>query len=354
VSNCRRRTTRILCAAGLLAVYLPATHPAWAAPACAPVVRGTITWPYRVDTLLTLSSPPALVALVGSAHGPQARFLPRDTLLVASPDGRQRHAIALPAYTTPPGLAVAPDAHTVYVVLDSALWLLDPASGRILSRRRLDIQALGWPAAVTAGTEGRLYLAGQHYASGLPTAMVEALQVVRARPPRVLWRSRLGVTHAGIWVGIAGGRQLAAYVPNANDVSGMIVILDARSGTMSGSYPIDGPPAGIDSVHRRIFLVAARRVQALALFTGATTASAGGDGPLAVDPPRGLVAFVRTVGGRSILILASARTLRLISRVPLDDGRTVARALAFTTDGSRLVAGLAHGVAEIDLRGCAG
>ncbi|GAC1630714.1 MAG: hypothetical protein NVS4B2_14090 [Chloroflexota bacterium] len=249
--------------------------------------------------------------------------------------------------------ARSPEASTIYVVVDAVLFVLDPSSRHIGSRWRLDIQALGWPAAVAAANNGRVYVAGQRYGAGLQTAMIEALKVTGSGPPRVIWRSRLGLTHAGIWLAVANREELVAYAPDAHDLSGTISILDARSGALRNAYPANEAPAAIAPRENRLYTASAGNVRALSLDHGVPVATTSGTGPLAVAPTSGLVAFTRISGGRHFLVLASARKLAPLVRESMPSGGGAVRALAFSPDESRLLVGIGSGWLSIDLRGCA-
>jgi hypothetical protein len=317
-------------------------------------------WPYRIDSLLGVPPPGVAVALVAqpsllerTGGAVDARFLPHDSLTVLS--ARTPHGssiIRLPPYITPPGLARSPAASAVYVAVDTALLRLDPSSGRITARWRLDIQSLGWPAAVTAATNGRVYIAGQRYDTGLQTAMIEALDVTRSGSPHVIWRSRLGITHAGIWVGVANHQEIVAYAPDMHDVSGTISLLDARSGALRGAYWASEPPTALDPLHNRIYFEGAGIVRALTLDHGIPVGSTAGTGPLAVAAGRGLIALTRTAGGYPVVLLASARTLAPRARVLIHARGETVRALAFSPDTSRLVVGLSSGWLEVNLKRC--
>jgi hypothetical protein len=327
-------------------------------PRCLPVVHTISRWPVRVDDLLAIRPPTEAVALVHrSGRGRDvldARFLPHDNLLVFPAGAHKRPVmVALSHYFTPPGLAASRDTRTVYVVVDTSLLLLDPRNGHVLVRWRLNLQALGWPAAMVLDPAGRVYIAGQHWNSSRPSAIVEALDVSRVRPPRVLWLTHLGVTHAGIWLGVAGRDRLAAYVPDAHDVSGTIAILDTRSSSSPGtrvltSYSVDGPPAAADVTHDRLFLDDADTIRALSLRHGTTVSAITASGPLALDPPHGLLVFTR----HGTIVLTSERTLRPLARVPLPGRQSSIRSLAVTPDGSTLFVGLEDGLIGINLGRC--
>lgn len=316
-----------------------------AAPACAPSVRVLPRSLGRVDGLLSVPSGSATVALVGASSS-GVPFLPHDNLLVLTLDGRVRARITLPSYTVPPGLAVAPDASgRVRVIVDESLSILDTGKTRIVARWPLDMQALGWPAAVAVGTQGRLYVAGQPRVGRV--AVLEDIMIptpARGRP-RVVWRAPLGLTHAGIWLGLAGHGLVAAYLPNADDVHGTIALFDERSGALRASYSVPVSPAGADPVHDRVYLDDAGTIRVLTLREGTPVAAISGAGPLALEPAHDLLAFMR----HGAIVLASARTLRPLARVPMSD----ALALTFVSDGHALLVGRRTGLVSIGVAECA-
>src|SRR5207245_935111 len=121
------------------------------------------------------------------------------------------------------------------------LLVLNTSSGTFTHRWRLGMGAVGWPAAI-AGVGRRLYVAGQPQYSSVPTAVLEALTISdTADPPRVAWRQRLGLTHAGIWLGLAGPHAVAGFLPDSHDLTGSVAIWDTRAGALLGSYAVPGP-----------------------------------------------------------------------------------------------------------------
>jgi hypothetical protein len=231
----------------------------------------------------------------------------------------------------------------LYVVVDNAVLMLNAATGHVEARHRLDLQALGWPAAVATGPGGRLYVAGQP-AHGW-AAIVEALAIAPSRPARVLWRAQLGLFHAGIWLGPAGPGRLAVYLPGTYDAPGTMATLDERSGILHPAYAVPAPPLAADPARDRLYLDDAGAIRALTLSHGVPVAAAPGTGPLTLDLPRGLVAFTRGDG----IVLASARTLSPLAHIALRS----ATALATTPDGSMLLVGRRGSLAWIDLGRCA-
>lgn len=337
----RARAVAVCVVCGLLA---PRADASTALPVCGSPVRPLSRLAGRVDGLVSTGD--AIVALAGasSRDGNAVPFLPHDDLLVLAANGGARTQITLPPYTIPPGLVAAPDRRGIlFVVVDTALLTLNTAKGRIVSRDTLNVQPLGWPAAVAAGAGERLYIAGQP--STGRAAVLEALTVTVGRGrPRVAWRAPLGLTHAGIWLGLAGRDLLAAYLPNADDVHGTLALFDARSGALRFEYPVPVSPAAIDAVHDRLYLDVAGTIRVLALREGIAIAAAPGTGPLAVVPGRQLVAYVR---GSSV-VLANAKTLAPRERITMPD----VTALAASSNDETLLVGRAGGIAKVDLRGC--
>jgi hypothetical protein len=303
-------------------------------------VRAVASVPARIDGLLALGAAEA-VALAGPPSS-SVRYLPHDGLLLLTWRGRPAWRLTLPPYVTPPGLAGGDGHAALYVVVDNAVLVLNAATGHVEARHRLDLQALGWPAAVAAGLGGRLYVAGQP-ARGW-AAIVEALAVESSRPARVVWRAQLGLFHAGIWLGLAGPGRLAVYLPGAYDAPGAMAALDERSGTLHPAYAVPAPPVAADPMRDRLYLDDAGAIRALTLSHGIPVAAAPGTAPLALDLPRGLVAFTRGAG----IVLAAARTLRPLARIALPG----ATALAATPDGSMLLVGRRGSLAWVNLGAC--
>ncbi len=309
---------------------------------CTPIVRASWSVPGRLDSLLAVPSAGATVALVGPVAS-DVPFLPHDDLLILAPDGRVRARVVVPPYLMPPGLAASTAVRgTLYAVVDTALLAIDVGKGRIVARWPLDVQALGWPAAVAVGSRGRVYVAGQP-ATGR-AAVLDALMVSAQSPLRVVWRAPLGLTHAGLWLGLAGHGRVAAYLPDADDVHGTIALFDERAGALRASYAVPVSPAGADAARDRLYLDDAGTIRTLRLRNGAPVASAPGTGPLALSSARGLLAFA----GDDAVVLAAAGSLRPLARIPL---RGV-RALAFTPDGATLLVGRRNGLTRIDVGRC--
>src|SRR2546423_6443734 len=178
-------------------------------PHCAPVVRAVTSLPASIDGLRALGAGEA-VALAGppSSH---VQYWPHDALLRLTWRGRTAWRLTLPPYVTPPGLARGDDHALLYVVVDNAVLVLNVATGRPEARHRLDVQALGWPAAVAAGPGGRLDVAGQP-ARGR-AAIGEALAGEPSKPARVVWRPQPGPFHPGISPGSPGPGRPALHLP---------------------------------------------------------------------------------------------------------------------------------------------
>ena len=312
-----------------------------ATPLCAPQVLAFTRLAGRVDSLVALDSSGATAALVGPSSS-ALQYLPHDNLALLATSGMATTSITLPPYITPPGLAASgPDATTLYAVVDNAVLLVDPHSGTVRARIRLDLQALGWPAAVVAAPGNRLYVVGQP-AHGW-AAVVEALQLGPTGRARVLWRAQLGLFHAGIWLGRAQSGHLAVYMPGTYDVAGSVSLLDERRGALQAAYHVPASPVAADPVGNRLYVEVAGTLRALTLDGGRAVASVRG-GALALAPARGLIAFVQGNG----IAVANARTLRPLAHIALP-GVT---ALAATPDGATLLAGLRHGISRVDLAGC--
>lgn len=309
-------------------------------PSCVLTVGAAARLPARIDTVATPRGSGSLLALAGPS-GSRVAYLPHDTLLVLDRGGRIIYRLPLPRYVTPPSVVVGSGSSPAAVVVDTALLLFDPATGRLESRRALDVQPLGWPAAMVGNPSGVLYVAGQP-ANG-PAAVVEALDMSRRR---VIWRARLGLFHAGIWIGMAGTDSLAVYSPGAYDAAGAgsVALLDARTGRVRRAYRVAAPPLALDPLRRRLYSTDGATISALDLDHGSAVAITRGRAPAAVIQARGLLAFAR----RSGVAVASARTLRVLGGVALS-GVT---ALDGTADGSALLVGRSDGLTRIDLRGC--
>lgn len=293
----------------------------------------------RLDSLLALDDMGTALELAGPAWA-RVPFVPHDDVMRVTPDGQTLWRVALPPYVTPPGLAVAPDAATVYVVIDSAVLALSEVTGRVQARFRLDMQALGWPAAVVAGTNNRLYLVGQP-ARGY-AALVEALEM--GTHPRVVWRARLGLFHAGIWLGAAQATRLAVYVPGTYDAPGDVNLLDERSGAVQRAYATPASPLAADPTHNRLYLAGAGTIRVLTLDSGRPIARISGHAPLVVIHQRGLVAFANADG----VTLATASALRPVAHITAP----AITALAASHDGATLLLGLNGALDRVRLAGC--
>jgi hypothetical protein len=343
-----RRCTALACVFAVTALVGVTHHRVIAAPQCRATVQSDSKLAVRVDSMVALRSDGSALTLAGPL-GSSARFFAHDNLLLLGhPGGRGATAIRLPPYSTPPGISLAPGTTAAYVLLDTRLLLVDMGSSRVRFQWSLDMQALGWPAAMDVATNGRVYIAGQPR-KGLPAAVVEALNATPGRPVQVLWRRPLGLTHAGIWLARDGANRLAVYLPDAHDLAGTVELLDARSGLPLGSYPVPGPPIALDARAERLYVDAGGELRALSLVHGAksgsnTQALTPGATPFAVDPSRGVIAFGRGPG----LVLASSRSLRTLEVLPT----SAVTALAFTPNGSMLLAARRGELLKVDMGQC--
>jgi hypothetical protein len=213
--------------------------------------------------------------------------------------------IPLPPYVVPPGLAAS--ASGVAVVVDGAL-LRVAGTGGLPSRRALDMAAVGWPAAAAADSSGRLYLAGQE--ANAWSAQVEALSPLG----KVLWRAPLGLTHAGIWLGMAGPTELAAYLPDAHDAQGTLALFDTHAGRLRASYALPAAPLAIDAARGLLYLGTGGAIQTRALGSGRLLFSVPGAGPLALDSSSGRVGFIR--GNRVVVTAPKTRRVEAVFRLP--------------------------------------
>ncbi len=299
-------------------VVLPADSRMAVKAAGGPVIRRSLAIRGRIDSLLALPSG-QIAALVGPRSS-SIRFLPHDDLLLVTFSSGAVQRIPLPPYVVPPGLATSGDG--LAVVVDDIV-LTVAGTGRPVVRRPLDMAAVGWPAAVTADRAGHLYLVGQE--ADAWSAQVEALSPLG----NVLWRTPLGLTHAGIWLGMAESRELAAYLPDAHDAHGTLTLFDTHAGALRASYDLPAPPLAIDEARGLLYLdTGAGTIQTRMVATGRLLFTTSGAGPLALDSSSGRVAFTR---GNEVLV-AAPKTLgtEAILRLP---GVT---ALTFTADGTLL------------------
>jgi hypothetical protein len=340
-----RITTLALALSLSLSPHALVTDASSAQTACTLQAHPLQHFSHRVDTLLAARASGTAFALMGSPAA-SVRFLPHDNVqLVDLADGRSRGpgVLVLPPYIAPPSLVAGADGKTAFLLVDSTLSVLDIATGTPIARYTLDMQAVGWPAAIAAAPGHSLYIAGQP--TGAWTAQIEALTLTPPASPRMLWRAPLGLTHAGIWLGLTGSHYLATYLPDAHDVTGTIALLDPRTGSLVRSYNLPTAPIAADPLHDRLYLVDAGTIRAFALSDGEPIATTSGMGPLAVDPAHSLVAFARSGG---IVQLADARTLHPLAQLGLP-GIT---ALAFTLDGKALLVGMQGGITRIDVGHC--
>ena len=234
------------------------------------------------------------------------RYLPADTLEVIRQAGggaraRRVHVTLLDGSRAG---AIA-SGHALYAVVDSTLFTVDGVDGRLLRRQTLPLQAIGWPAAISAGQDGDLYVVGE-------TPTVEAAQLYAFAASadyreHVRWHAILGFTHAGIWIGAAGGGLVAVYLPDQHDASGTVNLLDAATGVLRVSYAVPMPPTGANPGLDRLYFAGAGRIEARTVGDGRLVSDVAGESPLAVDAS-GAVAYVQ--GQR--LVIAEGRELRSV------------------------------------------
>jgi len=313
------------------------------APACAVTPQALQALPGRVDSLQPAGATGKVLALVGRP-GSKVRFLPDDVLdiLDLSHAPARVQTIGLPAYLTAPGLAARPGGALLYVLEDSGLLTLDGRTGAVLARQGLPLQAIGWPAAIAADS-GAVYLIGQP--GNAWTAQAYAMVPDANGVLRVRWRVSLGLTHAGSWVGLAGDRQLAIYLPDAHDEHGTVLLVDRAHGTQRRAYGVPSPPVGADARTDRLFLADAGMIRSLSLRGGAAVAAMPGVTPLAVDATRGVVAYLRA----DHLVVADTDRLRSLLVLPFP-AHELPTALAW--QGSRLLVGTASGVRSLLIGAC--
>ncbi len=337
------RLARVAVLVCTLAWSAPPSNVTAAASTCHATIRVALALPGRVDSLQAAGTTGSVLALVGHP-GSRVRFLPRDNLevLYAGHSAAPSRVVTIPQYLMAPGLATRPDGARLYLLEDNRLLTLDGASGTILARQQLPLQAIGWPAAITADNTA-VYLIGQPgnaWAAQAYALVADGNGAMRAR-----WRVSLGLTHAGSWIGLAGGDQLAVYLPDAYDAHGTIELVDRTSGAQHQSYDLTAPPIAADAMADRLYLAEGGMIRALALRSGTAIAAAPGSSPLAVDPVVGLVAYARD----DRLMVAGAAGLRPLLELPMPGG-VPPTALAW--QGSRLIVGNARGVVSLQRHGC--
>ncbi len=235
-------------------------------------------------------------------------------------------------------LAYYPPYHSKYNPIERCWGILEGHwNGALLD----SLEAVcGFTASMTwKGLHPVVELVTTAYATGVKLTK-EAMGAVEAQVTRLPF----GLTHAGLWLGLAGHGRVAAYLPNADDVHGTIALFDERAGALRASYAVPVSPAGADAARDRLYLDDAGTIRALRLRDGAPVASAPGTGPLALRSARGLLAFVRDAA----VVLAAGGSLRPLARIPL---RGV-RALAFTPDGATLLVGRRNSLTRIDVGRC--
>lgn len=333
-----------LIAALLIAAAPSVPHGLRAAPgACMPTPRFLARASGPIDSL-TAGAHGAVFALVGERRAP-ARYLPHDDALLVEQGSRSARAIALtvPPYLVAPGVVAVDGGARFLLLVDSSLRAIDAATGRTIVRWSLDQQALGWPAALAVAPDGGLFVAGQR--ADAWTAQVEALDPVADGRLRLAWHAPLGLTHAGLWLANAGQGLLAAYLPDAHDAAGTILLLDRASGILRRSYAVPAPPLAADSAADRLYVALGDTLRAFSLRSGRLVVSRSGAAPFAVDPARGLVAHADRAG----IVLAEATTLRPLRRLAVS-GVT---ALAFAADDGSLLVSAAARISRADLALCA-
>jgi hypothetical protein len=306
----------------------------------------------HTDAVLALNSPVDGILPVGGSRAVlltgdrpnNTRFLGHDRLLIV--DTRELQilsSIRLPSYTTPPGLAEEGNDGKAIVILDDRLLLLDTAYARVARQWTLDMEAVGWPAAV-ATSGRRIFLVGQPRSSSGVAARLEALRIDGGGSLRVLWREALGLTHAGVWLGVAGRNALVTYFPDAYDLHGWVAVRNDGDGGLRASYPALSPVVAASASLHRLYLGATDHVQTVDLRRGTVAAWQTGSTPIAIDETRRLVMFVRHGG----VVIASGTNLQPLDTIPLGG----ARALGVSKDGATLLVGLPSGLARVNLGSC--
>ncbi len=308
---------------------------------CHTTVERSIALAGRVDSLVAAERGTAVWALLG-APSSQVRFLPHDSLAVLLGQSAKAGALQLPAYIDAPGVAASPDGRYLYALIDSSLLTIDSSSATVAARQDLRLQAIGWPAALTVGPNGDLYLIGQP--AGAMAAQAYAFRPDSQLAVRLLWRTPLGLTHAGAWLGLAGNGKLAVYSPDQSDARGVVGLFDTATGILRRSYALSIAPVTASAALNRLYTAGAGVIRALALDSGVPIALASGDGPLAVGD-QGLVAF--TSDGK--LVLARGGDLRRVLALPFP-GSVAPTALALR--GSTLLVGNRFGITQIQLDSC--
>jgi hypothetical protein len=221
--------------------------------------------------------------------------------------------------------------------------MLDTRTARIVRTWTLDMQAVGWPAAI-AEAGGRLFIAGQPQSGTGAAARLEALTIGKNGALRLLWRTQLGLTHAGIWLGPVGPHALAGYLPDAHDFHGWITVWDSRNASLRVAFAATAPVLAADAGLNRLYLNTAGRMESISAATGAASGRQSGSPPFAVDESRGLVAYSRS----NRVVVASARSLLPLGSVSLP----AARSLGADADGAELLVGTPTGLARVDLGVC--
>jgi hypothetical protein len=267
-----------------------------------------------------------------------------DLVLVDTERHRVRVRIDLPTSIAPPGLAALEGGKDLIVVLDDRVLVLGAASASVIHQASLDIAAVGWPAAVV-GFGDRFYIAGQPRSSFVATARLEAFETWHnGTRLRALWRTNLGLTHAGIWLGVTEHHQLAGYLPDAHDLAGSLVTWSTLNGRLLATYDAPGPILAVDSDLNHFYGSVGGRVYTRALSRSGAIQERPGTQPVTVDSSRGLLLFAR---GKAVVV-ASARTLRPLGAIRLRH----ARSMAVADDGATLFVGLPTTLVRLDLASC--
>ena len=331
----------VLVCAGICCTAVP-RDAGLASGACRAPVSASVPLTGRVDELAAASPRGAVIAEVG-APGSTVRFLPRDALVVVDMSGMgQMHRLQTGKYQTAPGLAGTVHGNQLYAVVDSTLYTIDGTDGRLLRRQSLPLQAVGWPAAVSTGADGSLFVIGQ--APGSEAAQIISFSQMPDLGLHARWRAALGLTHAGTWVGGAGGSTVAVYLPDQHDSSGIMSFLDSSTGAQRASYQVPMPPSGSNTAIDRLYLAGAGHVQARTLSSGKLAAVVEGDQPFA-SSAQGTVAFARS--GR--IVVAGGKSLRQLVTVAYPGGLPPT---AIAWQGPDILVGNEAGVARLSLREC--
>jgi hypothetical protein len=331
----------VLVCATILCTAVP-RNTGLAGGACSVSVVSAVPLTGRIDELAAASPRGAVIAEVG-IPGSSIRFLPRDSLMVVDMSGMgQMRRLQTGRYLTAPGLVGSANGDQLYAVVDSTLFTIGGADGRLVRRQGLPLQAVGWPAAVSTGIDGSLFVIGQ--APGSEAAQIYSFSQLSDFSMRARWSAALGLTHAGIWVGGAGGRTVAVYLPDQHDSSGIMSLLDSSTGAQRASYQVPMPPSGSNTALDRLYLAGAGHVQARTLGSGKLVAVVEGDQPFA-SSTQGTVAFTRS--GR--IVVADGKSLQPLATAAFPGGLPPT---AMAWQGPDILIGNEHGVVRLSLREC--